>query len=313
MPWTEELEQLLIQVYPKYGIAGYDIHSVFKDNSITTEAYQKKAERLRLKRIKEVSLEEPDVDEGKTRITFSATTQEDRVRIIPFGDIHLGSPNNTCNVQKVVRELKYIEDTDDTYMIGMGDYVDNPQAMPQKSGPNIYKASMSNQQQYEMILNLFQPLADKKKIIGLLSGNHEDYTSRSSGRYVVRDLCRELNVTQLGPGSNINFYANKMKYVFYGFHGSGGSRMASTKLGSLLNATRDIWADVYLEGHLHQLVSTKTGHLVEGVLKKSYHVLTGHFLDWDGGYAQLFGLSPSPTGVAKITLFTDRHDVHVSI
>jgi hypothetical protein len=68
-----------------------------------------------------------------------------------------------------------------------------------------------------------------------------------------------------------------------------------------------------LMGHVHQIGVAKGGKRVGGIQKKTYHILTGHFLKWEGSYAQAFGLDVCPSGCPKITLFADRKDLHVSV
>lgn len=249
---------------------------------------------------------------GILRLKVNFKTEKDRVRIVPWGDVHVGAPKGQCDWDKALRELDYVEDTPDTYMIGMGDYMDCAQRMVFR-GPNLFKSSLSPMEQYNLIEGALKPLAKKGKIIGLHAGNHEEWITQSTGIEIVDLLARSLKVPFLGPGCDITIGVNKQKYNFYTQHGSSNARYRHTKLAALMRATTDIFSDVYLYGHVHQLAVQKGGKRLVGKQIKTYYVLTGHFLKWEGSYAQAFGLDVCPAGCAQIKLFADRKDIHVSI
>ena len=252
----------------------------------------------------------PSLIKPLSKLEVSLKTTQDRIRIIPFGDIHVGSEE--CDWDKVQRELDYILDTPDCYLIGMGDYLDCASKMVRK-GPNVFESVLSPMQQYEKMLNAFKPLAKAGKILGLLAGNHEDWIKEDSGMDVIAMLCMGLNVPYLGSACDVVVNVNKQRYTGYVQHGSSSAKLGSTKIAAMMNATREIYADFFCYGHVHQVAATKCARRMEGKEFKSYYVLTGHFLKWEGGYAQAFGISPSPTGVAKMYLFADRRDIHVIV
>jgi len=247
-----------------------------------------------------------------SKLEVFLTTKEEAVGIIPVGDIHVGAPEGQCDWAKVERTVDYILNKPDRYMIGMGDYMDCASKMVRK-GPNVFTSSLSPMQQYEKMLNLLKPLADKGKLIGLLTGNHETWIAEDSGYDVIAMLCMALKVPYLGAGCDVVINVNKERYIGYIQHGSSSAKLGSTKIGGMINANRDIYADFYFYGHVHQVAAVKCAKRFEGKELKSYYILTGHFLKWEGGYAQAFGISPSPTGVAKMSLFAHRHDIHLSI
>ena len=61
-----------------------------------------------------------------SRKTIELPKKDSHIDLRPLGDIHLG--NLGCDVDKYVRSIKYINDNDDCYTIGMGDYIDNVMA-----------------------------------------------------------------------------------------------------------------------------------------------------------------------------------------
>lgn len=251
--------------------------------------------------------------QGLNELKVSLNTDEDRVRLIPWGDVHIGAPEEQCDWNKAKRELDYIMDTEDTYLLGMGDYMDCAQKMPWKRGPNIFTSSLSPMEQYNIIEKALEPLAKEGKILGLHEGNHEEWITQSTGIQLVDLLCRSLKVPFLGFACDLIINVNKQKYLGYSQHGTSSARLKHTKLGAAINATKDIFADFFLYGHTHQIGIQKGGKRLSGKQIKCYYILTGHFLLWQGSYAQMFGLDVAPSGCPQIKLFTDRHDIHVSI
>lgn len=247
-----------------------------------------------------------------SKLEVSFTTKGDRIRLSPIGDIHVGAPEGQCDWDKLERTVDYILSIPEYYVIGMGDYMDCASKMVRK-GPNVYSSSLSPMQQYEKIYKIFKLLADKGRLLGLLTGNHEQWIAEDSGIDVIAMLCMSLNVPFLGSACDVVFNVNEERYTGYIQHGSSSAKLGSTKIAAMMNATRDIYADFFCYGHVHQVAATKCGRRMDGQELKTYYILTGHFLKWQGGYAQAFGISPSPTGIAKISLFSNHHDIHLSI
>lgn len=252
------------------------------------------------------------INQGATKLAFNTSTSTDKIRVVPWGDVHVGAPSGQCDWNKAQRELDYVLNTPDTYLIGMGDYMDCAQRMPWQKGPNIYASSMMPMEQFFTIEAALKPLAQAGKIVGLHAGNHEEWIMMNTGIQITDLLCKSLHVPFLGAGCLTSVHVNNQTYQVYSQHGYGSAQLKHTKLGRLMNSTKDIFADVLLMGHTHQIAVAKGGKYNNGRTKKSYYVLTGHFLRWEGSYAQLFGLDVCPAGTVKLSLFADRHDIHIS-
>jgi len=256
--------------------------------------------------------------QGITKQKYTIFTTEDRIRIIPVGDIHIGAPQGQCQLKKVAALLEHIEKTPNTYMLGTGDYMDCAQKMPGKKGPSVYFQSMPPQQQLEKIQMMLLRLAQKHKILGLHGGNHEGWILELTGIDVIKILADNLKVPYLGPACDttvdlVNRAGQKQRYLIYSQHGNSNAKQKHTKMGALIAATKDIFAHIFIWGHVHQVGSERGGKRFNGNQIKCYYVLAGHWLDWEGSYAQLFGLDICPAGTAKIQLFADRNDVHVVV
>ena len=60
---------------------------------------------------------------------------------------------------------------------------------------------------------------------------------------------------------------------------------------------------------IYQSVDKKRKVIIE---TKGYVILTGHYLRYDGGYAQMKGMTIGKMGSPKLKLFADKHDIHIS-
>jgi len=253
------------------------------------------------------------IEQGKSRLTVKLETKEDRIRIVPWGDVHVGAPKEQCLWDKACDMLHYVLQHKNTYLLGMGDYMDCAQKMPWRRGPNVYVSSLSPMEQYQLILQALKPLAEQGKILGLHCGNHEMWIMENTGIQIIKLLADSLHVPFLGEGCETTVTVNHQKYLIYSQHGTSSAKLKHTKLGAAISQTKDIFADLFLYGHVHQIGVQKGGKRVGGRQRKCYYVLTGHFLDWEGSYAQAFGLDVCPAGCPQVKLFADRLDVHVSI
>lgn len=239
---------------------------------------------------------------------------DDEIRIVPFGDWHVGAPKNQCEIEKLIDMRDWILKTKDTYMIGLGDYMDCAQKMPWKNGPSVYDESEAPTDQFFKVEKILKPLADAGKILGLHQGNHEEWISQNVGFDVIRVLCDNLKVPFLDPACETTVILNeKFKYKIYSFHGTGCPRTETGALNTLDRNTKRYFADIFLMGHTHQKAVKEGARIVNGKLSKTYNVLTGHWLSWKGSYAQRFAFDPIPVGVCLIKLYSKRFDFHVSV
>lgn len=256
--------------------------------------------------------------QGILKHTYHIKTTEDRIRLVVLTDPHLGAPENQCDIAKLKAEINYILETPNTYAIILGDLCDCAQKMPGKKGPSVFLQSLPPQDQVELAIELLQKLAEKKKILGIHAGNHELWIFELTGIDIVKIIADRLNVPYLGPAcdTTIHLYGKdgkSQKYLIYSQHGNSSAKLKHTKLGALIAATKDIFADLFLWGHVHQIAAVKGGKRWNGHQIKCYYVLCGHFLKWEGSYAQMFGMDICPAGAPKIQLFADKKDVHVVV
>jgi predicted phosphodiesterase len=240
--------------------------------------------------------------------------REGCAELIFVGDVHLGYP--TSNIEKVQAMLSYALKTG-TYVICMGDWIEA--GLKDSIGDSVYRQKLNPQEQMERVLEMLEPLAKKKLILGMHEGNHEMRISKLTGIDITKVMARMLDVRYLGYSCWSLFTVDHIRYSLYSTHGTSGSIMEHTKLNSVVKLGKIVSADVVAYGHTHGLASDViTRQYYDGtknkvVEDKQYVVLTGSYLEWDDSYAQMKNYPISKVGSPKIKLFSDKKDVHFSI
>ena len=100
-------------------------------------------------------------------------------------------------------------------------------------GAGVYEQEYPGQSQYEQMISLLKPLADKNLILGLHTGNHEERVYKSTGIDVGKVIARELKVRYLGDACWSKFKVGSQSYSIYTLHGRTGSRFDGTALLAL--------------------------------------------------------------------------------
>lgn len=239
-------------------------------------------------------------------------SDNEEVKLVPLGDVHLGSPQ--CLVDKFLGTIDYIEQSGSLCVL-MGDLAEC--ASKTSVGAGWVEQSLTPQSQLEALAGVLKPIASQ--ILVLLDGNHEFRIWKQSGIKFSKVLADLLGVRYGGYSCFIKLKVGKQNYVIHAQHGSSNAWYPHTKLTAAMRTARHTEADVYLYGHTHELLSLKVPYrqlnLRSRVVTrdKRYFVLTGSFLDYEGGYAQRKNMYPTQTGVAKLKFYGDRWDIHISL
>jgi len=192
-------------------------------------------------------------------------SQVKKTHIYFIGDLHIGNVN--FDRESFKRLIKRISDEEDSYIVGMGDYLEciniNDKRFDPSSIDKTYK--INDLSDFVMIqardfITLMQPV--KHKILTLVSGNHESKFTHVYNVDIFSYICNQLNVTD--KINNIGILAlhlwlssNGTKKVLslYLNHGDGGN---GKREGYPLNILHDVfrWSncDINIMGHIHQLV-----------------------------------------------------------
>jgi len=234
-----------------------------------------------------------------------------RVVIVPIGDIHYGNPEFTEKSEELLDGyLRYILENDGVYTILMGDLIESANER------SSFSLKITPQEQYEWIYNKLKPLAEKKKIIAILSGNHEQWIYRDKGFDIVRTLALSLKVPYIGEAGYIGVKVGKQLYTIYAIHPHSGAIKKSSKIKLLedLGAIHDV--DIILCGHIHSIICEdqikRRPNFITGKVDNIKQLLvgTGLFIEY-GGYAERGRYKPEKMGAPKIKLYAHKFDMHV--
>ena len=228
-----------------------------------------------------------------------------KIQIYPLGDVHIGSKFfNQEWLEYWIRTFKGSKSEKMIYL--QGDLID---LATKRLGNSAYEQVMSVDDQIEMILGYLKPL--KKYIVGSVSGNHEMRTRKEFDLDVSKLIANELECDY-----NATLYhkilINGKEYKIYAQHGTKTSNQLHLMLGQVMRATQHIDADLFLYGHCHYCESMSMPVIDFNGYKRRNFVLTGHFLKYEGSYAELQGLKPNPCSFPVISIGCNGNtDVHI--
>lgn len=227
------------------------------------------------------------------------------IYIIPLSDVHIGEKG--FNEKLLDDIIKRVKETNNLYVMLLGDLINNG---TKTSKSDVYHEVMTPHEQVNYIVDKLKPI--KNKILGMVSGNHEDRTARDSGvdlSNVIADFLDlpydSASVTyQVRHGK---FGSGKNNYVIYTTHGFGGGATKGAKSNKLLKLSELCIADLYVMGHIHDIITFKDAIYVPDtrhdkiILKERTYLSTGSCLEY-GGYAEKMLLRPGSSGFPLIHL-----------
>ena len=117
-----------------------------------------------------------------------------------LGDIHAGTIH--CVEDHIKRKVEEIKSKKNAYWIGMGDYAEFITPKDKRFDPNLKSIAEWVEPdniahcQVQWLTKLFQPIG--KKCLGLLYGNHENSIRIYNHDNVIKNLCENLGVDNLG-------------------------------------------------------------------------------------------------------------------
>jgi hypothetical protein len=248
------------------------------------------------------------------------TTNEGKpIYILPFGDIHKGSPMHNGNRWKAW--LDWAKTKNNAYFLGMGDYFDLASSSERKilkSGLHESTTSTLDSIYMEKVLEITKELSFMKgRLIGLIEGNH--FGEFQNGMTTTQKMCDILKCKYLGVASLIRLVVegrgNRRSSVdVFAHHGKGFGRLVGSGLNNVQQMSEIADAQIYLMGDNHQkslaysdrmyLAGGKGRYYVRN--RKQLYARTGSFLngykDGAASYVTDKLLNPTNLGTIKIEL-----------
>ncbi len=138
--------------------------------------------------------------ESNDRILEKPLCFEDHkpIGIAYWGDLQIGATG--VEYERMRRDVEVMAEADGLYVIGMGDYAQNPQRH-RASGSMVYACHLpSPADQYRVFYDLAGRL--RGKLVGLVSGNHDHWTDKEGNDHFSQ-LCLRLDTDNLWHGANV--------------------------------------------------------------------------------------------------------------
>lgn len=208
------------------------------------------------------------------------------INIYPLGDTHIGSKE--CNMDRLKQLIDITLQDPYGYVVLCGDMIDNGL---KNSKTNVYRQTLSPDEQKEAFYETFLPLAEADKILAGVPGNHCERSVRETGCNPMYDVfCRwrkenvyreNLAIIKITLGKAKN--GRKMVYAGIVTHGS-----SKNKHHKFLTGFDGI--DFAISGHTHTPSYTPCGKIRvdtrhNKVIKTGYkEIVVDSHMD-SGGYA----------------------------
>ena len=260
----------------------------------------------------------------------------ERFTLIPLGDLHLGA--RACDEKRINRLVEWVLARPDTFVLGMGDYAELiPRQDARRFDADSIKPELLENLdnliplQRDMIVKVFEDLAYKGRLLGMLTGNHEISIKKNYSMDIMDEVCTKLDTPNLGFSClyrlTLKNQRARKNVVIYAHHGWGGGRKSGASINKLIDLMSSYQADIYLSGHDHDKIGKRKPRLSitstgKPRLKSTPAILgrTGTFLrtaqQGTTNYAEVAGYPPTDLGVLRIDMrFTGKHDevdLHVS-
>ncbi|MEM4846755.1 MAG: metallophosphoesterase [Thermosphaera sp.] len=244
--------------------------------------------------------------------------QKDSARIFGIADVHIGSPKS-----RYKQLVEFLKENDDAFVIFLGDVIDNAIA---DSVSNVYEQTMSPERALFLFVELLKIC--EGRVLGVVSGNHEERTKKRVGVDLLSVVCEERGVpysediliVDFQVGSGVSRGSKKrIQYTLVCGHGYSSARGIGAKItgnGRLIDVV--VNGDVYLTAHTHQPSVVKFARFEADTRNKkilqreAYLVTVPSWLDYEHYAASKF-MHPSAGGYVCVELSGTQKDIKITM
>lgn len=246
------------------------------------------------------------VMDGETKRPMVVVPEEehpDFIEVMMLTDLQYGSRGFQADRLRKYRD--WILSRPHCYVALGGDLID---AATPLSVSSPYENVLEPSQQVKGLVDELLPLRDR--IVGYVAGNHERRTVKTFGN--AGALIATLLGVPYSRGMQLVdlYYGKHQPFKISLWHGSGSARTKGAKAQMLHRFMQKADSDVYLCGHLHDVVllfdwRQRRAGKQNIALDKIAGVMSSSFQMYWNSYAEEYGLSPSDTMMARINIEID--------
>jgi len=240
------------------------------------------------------------------------------IDLIPLGDIHIGSPTSRASealdlISKAGSNARFLF---------LGDVIDNAL---RDSVSDTYKQTGSPGECLRGFIQLLNAAGDR--LWGVVSGNHEDRTTRRVGVDLLELICSEreipyssgMLVVDVSVGRRAPSDERGYNYLIVAGHGSGGGRTPGGRVNAANRLANVVpGADIYLTGHTHQPATWKDSYFYADrhnkriMQRDRHHLVVPAWLGYEE-YAEKRFYSPSAFMEQRIFLNGAQRQIRIEI
>lgn len=240
-----------------------------------------------------------DTEAKYVDVTISTKDHPKAIELIHLTDLQYGAKSYKADRFAEYRE--WILSVPNRFVFLGGDIIDAATLISKGS------AFENTGQPREQVMGAIEELAPLRgRILAYVGGNHERRTEKTfgeAGRLIATLL--KVPYSQGRQIVDVHYGAHRPFKVSL-WHGAGSARTKGAKLMMLHRFMGQGDSQIYLVGHLHDVVATYDWRQVrEGgqiVLKKIAGVMSSSFQAYWNTYAEVYGMSPSDTMMARVIL-----------
>ena len=244
-------------------------------------------------------------DESKyVSVRFDTKSYPDTIELLMLTDVQFG--HIMCQESRFIEFRDWVLKEPNRFVLFGGDMVDAAHAF---SVGSSYENKFEPQAQVFRFVELAMPI--RHRIIGFVGGNHERRTAKMFGD--LGHLLATLLKVPYSAGKQLIdiHYGQHEPFKISLWHGETGSRTKGAKAQMLHRFMAQGDSQLYLVGHLHDVVLLfdwrEKRQKSRIVLEKFAGVMSSSFLEYWGTYAEVAGLAPSDTMMARVILEPNKH------
>jgi len=136
----------------------------------------------------------------------------ERCIVVPWGDWHIGGAHTRHG--QLGRDVKFIKEHSNIYVVMMGDYCDNFDK--RGHGGGVYEQVIPIQEQKQRVEYVVRTL--KNKILGVVMGCHDKWMFDSEGFDFPQYLAKKSIGSWMGSNGLIHLKVGKQEYDIYASH-----------------------------------------------------------------------------------------------